>query len=165
MEIRGQGFITGVTGGCCCCLKSSQIPGDHLFLLVGGVAAAAQVLVRWGQEVQRVILEVLVDKREKNLRRVKMERDVSLRYTCWRWEIISYTLTLAKNLISCSCGERSVFPLAAMASAFKARGQKKKNLATDRITLIFFPNENSLVMSYPSERWTPEQSPHTSAAS
>lgn len=50
--------------------------------------------------------------------------------------------TLAKNLISCSCGERSVFPLAAMASAFRARARvkkKKKTLAaTDRITCFFF---------------------------
>lgn len=44
MEIRGQEVVLGVTGGCRR-LKSSLIPGDHLFLLVGGVAAAAQVLV------------------------------------------------------------------------------------------------------------------------
>lgn len=80
MEIRGQEFVLGG----CRCLKSSLIPGDHLFLLVGGVAAAAQVLVRRGQEVQRVILEILVDERKKNLQRVKMERELSLCYRCWR---------------------------------------------------------------------------------
>lgn len=83
MDIGGQEFVLGVTGGCCC-LKSSLIPGDHLLLLVGGVAAAAQVLVGRGQEVQGVILEVLVDEREENLRRVRTERKLSLCYRCWR---------------------------------------------------------------------------------
>lgn len=49
--------------------KSSFVPGHHLFLLVGGVAAAAQVLIGGGEEVQRVVLEVLVDERKKNLGR------------------------------------------------------------------------------------------------
>lgn len=83
MEIGGQECVLGVTGGCCC-LKSSLIPGDHLLLLVGGVAAAAQVLVGRGQEVQGVILEVLVDERKENLRRVRTERKLSLCYRCWR---------------------------------------------------------------------------------
>lgn len=43
-------------------------PSDHLLLLVGGVTAAAQVLVRGGQEVERVVLEVLVDERKENLK-------------------------------------------------------------------------------------------------
>lgn len=51
--------------------------------------------------------------------------------------MIFHIPTLAKNLISCSCGERSVFPLAAMASAFRARAREKKKkktlAATDRI--------------------------------
>lgn len=47
-----------------CCVRA---PGDHLLLLVGGVTAAAQVFVGGGKEVERVVLEVLVDKREKNL--------------------------------------------------------------------------------------------------
>lgn len=44
------------------------VPGDHLLLLVGGVTAAAQVLIGRGEEVETVILEVLVDERKKNLR-------------------------------------------------------------------------------------------------
>lgn len=43
------------------------VPGDHLLLLVGGVTAAAQVLIRGGEEVERVVLEVLVDERKENL--------------------------------------------------------------------------------------------------
>ena len=35
-------------------------PGDHLLLLVGGVANAAQVLAGRGQEVEAVVLEGLV---------------------------------------------------------------------------------------------------------
>lgn len=42
-------------------------PGDHFFLLVGGVTTAAEVLVGGGQEVQRVVLEILIDEREENL--------------------------------------------------------------------------------------------------
>lgn len=79
----GPEFVLGVAGGCWC-LKSPLIPGDHLFLLVGGIAAAAQVLVGRGQEVEGVILEVLVDEREENLRRVKTERKLCLCYRCWR---------------------------------------------------------------------------------
>lgn len=44
------------------------VPGDHLLLLVGGVTAAAQVLTRGGQEVERVVLEVLVDEWKENLK-------------------------------------------------------------------------------------------------
>lgn len=43
------------------------VPGDHLLLLVGGVAAAAQVLAGRGEEVERVVLEVLVDEGKENL--------------------------------------------------------------------------------------------------
>lgn len=45
-----------------------MVPGDHLLLLVGGVSAAAQVLIGGGEEVQAVVLEVLVDERKENLR-------------------------------------------------------------------------------------------------
>lgn len=55
--------------------ERALIPGDHLFLLVGGVTAAAQVLIGRRQEVEGVILEVLVDEREKNLRRVKKRKE------------------------------------------------------------------------------------------
>lgn len=44
------------------------VPGDHLLLLIRGVTTAAQVLVGGREEVERVVLEVLVDKREKNLK-------------------------------------------------------------------------------------------------
>lgn len=47
--------------------SNKALPGDHLLLLVGGIAAAAQILVGGREEVQRVVLEVLVDEREKNL--------------------------------------------------------------------------------------------------
>ena len=47
---------------------ATGVPGDHFLLLVGGVAAAAQVLVGRGEEVERVVLEVLVDEREEDLR-------------------------------------------------------------------------------------------------
>lgn len=48
--------------------RSWTVPGDHLLLLIGGIAAAAQVLIGWGEEVQTVIFEVLVDEWKKNLR-------------------------------------------------------------------------------------------------
>lgn len=44
------------------------VPGYHLLLLVGGITAAAQVLIWGGQEVQRVVLEVQVNERKKNLK-------------------------------------------------------------------------------------------------
>lgn len=49
MEIRGQEFVLVIRRGR---LKRALIPGDHLFLLVGGVTAAAHVLIGRGQEVQ-----------------------------------------------------------------------------------------------------------------
>lgn len=44
-------------------------PGDHLLLLVGGTAAAAQALAWRGQEVETMVLESLVDERKQNLQR------------------------------------------------------------------------------------------------
>lgn len=49
-------------------LKKNRLPGDHLLLLVGGVAAAAQVLIGRGEEVEGVVLKVLVDEREEDLK-------------------------------------------------------------------------------------------------
>lgn len=43
-----------------------SLPGDHLLLLVGGITAATQVLIGGGEEVERVVLEVLVDERKEN---------------------------------------------------------------------------------------------------
>lgn len=42
-------------------------PGHHLFLLMGGIPAAAKGLQRGGQEVEAMIGEVLVNQWEKNL--------------------------------------------------------------------------------------------------
>lgn len=85
-----------------------RAPGDHLLLLVGGIAAAAQVLVGGGEEVERVVLEVLVDKREKNLREdidnddmASGRSSVSI-YLYVQWLDLFHVFTLAKNLISCS---------------------------------------------------------------
>lgn len=47
--------------------RVNLLPGDHFFLLVGGVTTAAEVFVGGGEEVQRVVLEVLINKREENL--------------------------------------------------------------------------------------------------
>lgn len=44
-------------------------PGDHLLLLIRGVAAAAQVLTGRRQEVETVVLEVLVYQREEDLKK------------------------------------------------------------------------------------------------
>lgn len=45
-----------------------NVPGDHFLLLVGGVASAAQQLGRRGEEVKAVVLKVLVNQRQENLR-------------------------------------------------------------------------------------------------
>lgn len=47
-------------------------PGDHLLLLIRGVAAAAQVLTGRRQEVETVVLEVLVYQREEDLKAKKL---------------------------------------------------------------------------------------------
>lgn len=94
----------------CCtveCTSTKWVPGDHFFLLVGGIATAAQILIRGGQEVERVVLKVLVNEREEHLKgnkddekpgqvnRIMFERALHMQYLC-------RFLTLAKNLISCS---------------------------------------------------------------
>lgn len=59
-----------------------HVPGDHLLLLVGGVTAAAQVLIGRGEEIERVVLEILVDEREENL-----EEDIDdnkIESACWK---------------------------------------------------------------------------------
>lgn len=69
-----------------------------------------------------MVLEVLIDERKKNL-----EVHVDNYKTGPGWSLSSedcscrFVGTLAKNFISCSCGDRSVFPLAAMASVFKTQ--------------------------------------------
>lgn len=42
-------------------------PGDHLLLLVGGVATTAQHFGWCGEEIEAVVGEVLVDQREQDL--------------------------------------------------------------------------------------------------
>lgn len=44
-----------------------RVPCNHLLLLVGGVATAAQDFSRGGQEVEAVVFEVLVHQWQKNL--------------------------------------------------------------------------------------------------
>ena len=56
--MKGLGKVRGHTS-----------PGDHFLLLVGGVATTAQHFGRCGQEVEKVVGEVLVDQREQNLDR------------------------------------------------------------------------------------------------
>lgn len=43
-------------------------PGHHFFLLMGGIPTAAEGLQRWGQEVEAMIGEVLVNQWQKNLK-------------------------------------------------------------------------------------------------
>ncbi len=92
-------------------MKLNVLPGDHLLLLVGGVTAAAQVLIGRGEEVERVVLEVLVDEREENLEGDIDNDKIRSRSCKVRLKELSlyvqqlclyHALTLAKNLISCS---------------------------------------------------------------
>lgn len=48
-----------------------DVPGNHLFLFVGGDASTAQNLGRSREEVQAVVLEVLIDEWQEDLGKVK----------------------------------------------------------------------------------------------
>lgn len=98
-----------------------ELPGNHLLFLVRGMTATPQQLGRRGQEVHTVVLKVLVYQRQQDLEAQK--RDLSNDSPMDRREApdSSKTLTFAKNLISCSCGDFSTLPLLTTASVRKEK--------------------------------------------
>ena len=104
------------------------VPGNHLFFFVWSTTTAAEVLAGRRQEVQTVVLKCLVCEREQDL---KSRIILRLDYSTVTWLACKYVLlnfqTLAKNLISWSWGDLSVFPLVAIASVLTSQCVRKEH--------------------------------------
>lgn len=136
------------------------VPGDHLFLFVWSTTTTAEVLAGRGQEVQAVVLKCVVCEREQDLEsriiliRLNMDySDISsLACKC----VLLDLQTLAKNLISWSWGDLSVFPLVAIASVLTSqRVRKERRLLCCQVHLSLESHTHRGVL------WTPGRSQHT----
>lgn len=149
------------------------VPCNHLLLLVGGVASAAQDFSRRGQEVEAVVFEVLVHQRQENLstqrgqqelwewRTTRLDLSPELHSTTTSWRgATAYLgkelyLLLVRRLLNPAaadhglCLERSrMTSLRKCKLRFKKKGEKSRNK-----------------LSHRGERWTPGQCPSTWGAS
>lgn len=99
-------------------MKSALLPCNHLFFFVGGVSTTAQDFGRCGEEVEAVVFKILVYQRQKNLREKTFPGIIISAHHIKDLNRFGTNVgfTLAKNLISCSCGDFSTRPLLTTAS-------------------------------------------------